>query len=87
MADNDFRVTMIDQNGGEFVAGSPEVVARLTSQGYRQKAEESEATGDEQAATNVPADVETSGSKPDFESVGKPAATAPKPGGKASGSK
>ena len=57
MADNDFRVTMIDPSGGEFIAGSPEVVARLTAQGYRQKPNEEQAAvadEQEQAAAVVP---------------------------------
>lgn len=61
MVDKDFRVTMVDPDGGEFVAGSPEVVARLTAQGYRQQdSNESDATADEreQAAANVPAPAE-----------------------------
>lgn len=56
MADNDFSVTMVDPHGGEFVAGSPEVVARLTAQGYTRQDSDQAATDEQeqrQAESNV----------------------------------
>ena len=78
MADKDFRQIMIDPDGGEFVAGSPEVVARLKAQGYREggdtlTADEARADENEQQAADEPKPLADGGEKADDTGGNKPA--------------